>query len=147
MPLNLRTLLKRGMSLKCGQCGQGKLFKSYLKFDNECPVCKLDYSITDTADGPAFFVGFSAMILFAPLFLIIAFLPISKTLMGIGYVLASVACLGFCLGLLPIFKAILFNLQIHHRAGDCDFDYVGTHGTAPDNWPEALKRQPKVPKK
>lgn len=142
MKPEFKTLLKSCVAKKCGRCNQGNLFTSYLKFDSHCPVCNLDYNITDTADGPAFFVGFLAMIIFTPIFIIVAFLPISKLAVSIGYILASLACLVFCLTLLPLFKALLFNLQIHHRAGDCDFDYVGTHGTPTDNWKKYLKQTP-----
>lgn len=147
MTPELKKLLKSSVTLKCGRCGQGSLFRAYLKFDTHCCVCNLDYSITDTADGPAFFVGFLAMILFAPIFIIISFFSISTLAMEIGYIVASLVCLGFCLGLLPIFKAVLFNLQIHHRAGDCDFEYTGTHGTPTENWKKYLKQMPKTPPK
>ncbi|PCI53256.1 MAG: hypothetical protein COB36_12495 [Alphaproteobacteria bacterium] len=141
MTPELKSLLKSAFALKCGRCGKGALFKSYLKFDTHCPVCDLNYDITDTADGPAFFVGFMAMVLFSPIFILISFFTPGKLALGIGYVVASLACLGFCLGLLPFFKAVLFNLQIHHQAGECDFDYVGTHGRAPKNWEKFLKQQ------
>lgn len=137
----LKKILKSSVKLKCGRCEEGALFKAYLKFDAHCPVCDLDYSITDTADGPAFFVGFIAMILFTPIFLVISFVAPSKLLMGAGYTIAGLACVIFCLVLLPVFKAILFNLQIHHQAGSCDIDYVGTHGAAPSSWAPELKRQ------
>lgn len=147
MKPHLTSLLKSSVAKKCGRCNQGELFTSYLKFDSHCPVCELDYGITDTADGPAFFVGFLTMILFVPVFMIISFLPISPFAIAIGYVLASLACLVFCLALLPLFKAVLFNLQIHHQAGDCDFDSVGTHGVPTENWKKYLKQTPLPSKK
>ena len=55
-----------GLKLKCGNCGEGKLFKSYLKLNDACPVCGREMSNDDTADGPAFFVGFGVLILAAP---------------------------------------------------------------------------------
>lgn len=140
MTPQLKSTLKSSIMKKCGRCEQGNLFISYLKFDSQCPVCKLNYNITDTADGPAFFVGFLAMILFTPIFIILSFLPMSKLVVSIGFIIASLSCLFFCLALLPLFKALLFNLQIHHQAGDCDFDSVGTHGIPADSWKKYLQQ-------
>lgn len=105
-----------------------------MKLRDKCPDCQLDFTITDTADGPPFFVGFLAMILFTPVFIIVSFKASTLPGMIIGYTLASFAVLGFCLGLLPIFKGILFNLQIVHRSGECDFESLGTHGALPKKW-------------
>ena len=55
-----------GLRLRCGKCGEGKLFSGYLKLNTECPVCGRDMTSADTADGPAFFVGFGVLILLAP---------------------------------------------------------------------------------
>ncbi|MEM6912452.1 MAG: DUF983 domain-containing protein [Pseudomonadota bacterium] len=41
---------------RCPRCGQGELFLGYLALKPCCPVCELDYSFADSADGPAFFV-------------------------------------------------------------------------------------------
>ena len=68
-----------GLRLRCGKCGQGKLFSGYLKLNSECPVCGRDMTSADTADGPAFFIG-------------------------------------LCMILLPVAKAVLLNLQLHHGA-------------------------------
>jgi uncharacterized protein (DUF983 family) len=46
---------KSGMLGKCPRCQEGKIFSGLLKTAPECNVCGLDYSFTDTADGPAFF--------------------------------------------------------------------------------------------
>lgn len=37
-----------GLKLKCGNCGEGKLFKSYLKLNDACPVCGREMSNDDT---------------------------------------------------------------------------------------------------
>lgn len=129
--------IRSGVASKCGRCGTGPLFKSYLKFRDSCPDCGLDYSVTDTADGPAFFVSFIAMILFTPAFIIVSFLTHSLQAQIIGYVIATVISAGFCLLLLPPFKGILFNLQVQHQSGDPAFEYTGTHGAAPENWKRA----------
>jgi hypothetical protein len=40
----------------------------------------------------------------------------------------------FCLTLLPMFKGVLFNLQIQHRAEEAKFERAGKHGSPPENW-------------
>ena len=43
---------------RCPRCGQGRLFRGFLKVADRCDVCDLDYSHHDAADGPAVFVIF-----------------------------------------------------------------------------------------
>lgn len=40
----------------CPRCGKGPLFLGFLTIRDRCPVCGLDYSYADPADGPAVFV-------------------------------------------------------------------------------------------
>jgi len=140
-PVNsaMRRPILSGIRLKCGRCETGSLFKSYLKLADQCPECGLDLTVTDTADGPAFFVGFIAMILFAPGFLWVSFVAKSGLGLLIGYGICTLICAAFCLVFLPPFKAVLLNLQIRHQAGEGQFGYKGTHGKAPDNWKPAAK--------
>lgn len=48
--------LKTGPLGRCPRCGQGHIFKGFLKMRDHCEVCGLDYSYADPADGPAVFV-------------------------------------------------------------------------------------------
>ncbi len=41
---------------KCPRCGEGKLYRGFLKIADRCNHCKLDYSFADSGDGPAVFV-------------------------------------------------------------------------------------------
>jgi len=45
-----------GLKGRCPRCGQGRLFKGFLKLAPSCNVCGLDFAFADPADGPAFFV-------------------------------------------------------------------------------------------
>ena len=36
-------IFKRCLALRCPQCGEGRLFQSYSKLQEECPVCELRY--------------------------------------------------------------------------------------------------------
>ena len=126
--------IRSGVFLKCGRCGQGSLFRKYLKFKDKCPSCGLDFSVADTADGPAFFVGSLVMIVFAPFYFL---LPIIELPLLIS-ILAWVALLGTMaltsLLLLPRFKAVLFNLQVQNAAEEAKFESTGSHGKPPEGW-------------
>jgi uncharacterized protein (DUF983 family) len=107
-----------GLRLCCGQCGEGKLFAAYLKFHPACPKCGRDMRKADTGDGPAFFVSFGALILMAPFMFILPMMPAPVWLrIALGIFLAITTTV-LILGLLPIAKAILLNLQLHHLAGE-----------------------------
>jgi uncharacterized protein (DUF983 family) len=47
---------KTGLWGLCPRCGKGEIFNGFLKLKKACPVCGLDLSFADPADGPAFFV-------------------------------------------------------------------------------------------
>src|SRR3954451_7899815 len=53
---DLWTALKRGLRGRCPRCGQGKLFRTFLKVDGHCPACGLDYSQHRADDLPAYLV-------------------------------------------------------------------------------------------
>ncbi|HEY7843268.1 MAG TPA: DUF983 domain-containing protein [Bradyrhizobium sp.] len=48
--------LKRGFRCRCPRCGEGKLFRAYLKVDNSCSVCGLDFTPHRADDLPAYLV-------------------------------------------------------------------------------------------
>ena len=50
------TSLKRGFRGRCPRCGEGKLFRAYLKVANSCSVCGLDFSPHRADDLPAYLV-------------------------------------------------------------------------------------------
>ena len=45
-----------GMRGRCPRCGEGRLFTGFLSVPPRCSVCGLDYSFTDSGDGPAVFI-------------------------------------------------------------------------------------------
>jgi uncharacterized protein (DUF983 family) len=47
--------LKRGLFGRCPQCGEGKLFRAYLKVEPACASCGHDLSQYRADDGPAYF--------------------------------------------------------------------------------------------
>jgi uncharacterized protein (DUF983 family) len=50
------TAMKRGFRGRCPRCGQGKLFRAFLKVDDHCSVCGLDYTPHRADDLPAYLV-------------------------------------------------------------------------------------------
>lgn len=47
-----------GIRLKCPACGQGKLFRSYLKQHDNCPHCGESFEAIRADDGPAWLTIF-----------------------------------------------------------------------------------------
>jgi uncharacterized protein (DUF983 family) len=50
------TAMKRGFFGRCPRCGQGKLFRAFLKVDDNCSVCGLDFTPHRADDLPAYLV-------------------------------------------------------------------------------------------
>src|SRR5690242_15722695 len=48
--------LKRGFRSRCPRCGQGKLFRAFLKTADSCSVCELDFTPHRADDLPAYLV-------------------------------------------------------------------------------------------
>jgi uncharacterized protein (DUF983 family) len=48
--------LKRGLRCRCPRCGEGKLFRAFLKVDDQCAVCALDFTPHRADDLPAYLV-------------------------------------------------------------------------------------------
>src|SRR5947209_1331303 len=48
--------VKRGLRGRCPRCGQGKLFRAFLKVDDHCPACGLDFTPHRADDLPAYLV-------------------------------------------------------------------------------------------
>ena len=53
---DLWTAMKRGFMCRCPRCGEGKLFRAFLKIDDHCATCGLDYTPHRADDLPAYLV-------------------------------------------------------------------------------------------
>ena len=53
---DLWTAMKRGFRCRCPRCGEGKLFRAFLKTANNCSVCGLDFTPHRADDLPAYLV-------------------------------------------------------------------------------------------
>ena len=48
--------MKRGFRGRCPRCGEGKLFRAFLKVGNNCSACGLDFTPHRADDLPAYLV-------------------------------------------------------------------------------------------
>ena len=48
--------IKRGFRGRCPRCGEGKLFRAFLKVDDHCSTCGLDFTPHRADDLPAYLV-------------------------------------------------------------------------------------------
>src|SRR5262249_12005506 len=53
---DLWSSVKRGFRGRCPRCGEGKLFRAFLKVDNSCSACGLDFTPHRADDLPAYLV-------------------------------------------------------------------------------------------
>lgn len=105
----VRTALFRGWRGKCPRCGQGRVLKGYLKVEDDCAVCKLDYSHHRADDGPAYLTILVVGHLMAPLLhvVFVAWRPEPLVL----FTIFAVGCVGLSLYLLPRLKGAIVGFQ------------------------------------
>jgi uncharacterized protein (DUF983 family) len=53
---DLWSAMKRGFRGRCPRCGEGKLFRAFLKTANSCSACGLDFTPHRADDLPAYLV-------------------------------------------------------------------------------------------
>jgi uncharacterized protein (DUF983 family) len=112
--------LSAGLRCRCPNCGEGQLFRGFLKFKDRCEACDADLTIADVGDGASFFVMWVALILVVPAAMVLE-LVVSPPIWV--HVLVWVpAIVVVCLMLLRPFKATLFALQWKHKAGEAKFE-------------------------
>ena len=103
-----------GMAGRCPRCGEGPLFKCFLKVRPRCEACGLDFAFADAGDGPAFFIMSIVGILVVALALWVEFTyepPIWLHLL-IWFSLTAV----LSLALVRPTKGLMIALQYFHRA-------------------------------
>lgn len=54
LPGTFRQALVRGLRCRCPRCGEGRLFRAWLKPVERCPVCTLDLTPQRADDLPAY---------------------------------------------------------------------------------------------
>ena len=112
-PRNASQAILRGARLRCPSCGEGHLFKAYLKVADSCPKCGEDLHHHRADDAPAYFtitiVGH--IVVAGALLLEKGFAPETWVHMALWVPLT----LMLCLGLLPVVKGALVGLQWAYR--------------------------------
>ena len=104
----------RGLRGACPNCGDAKLFKSYLKQVEHCPACGQNWGAVRADDGPAWASMLVTGHLLAPFFYFIIFktsLPdwaSTSLLVGLGAAM--------CLAVLPAMKGLFIALIWHTGA-------------------------------
>ncbi len=109
----------RALSCKCPRCHQGALYKEgFMNMDLRaaCPVCDLDYTRIDAADGPAVFLIFILGFLLVPAALLLEYL--ASPPLWLHAVLWGAVALGMTLGALKPLKSYIIALQFKHRPND-----------------------------
>ena len=66
-----RWIYRAGLHGLCPRCGEGKMFRRWLKVADHCDTCGLDYDFATPDDGPAFFS--LCFVAFPLLFLVVWF--------------------------------------------------------------------------
>ena len=120
------TSLEAGLRCRCPRCGEGKLFRSFLKIADRCDRCGLDYSFADPADGPAFFVMSGVSILVTALWAWWA--VAAQPPIWLQFAVVFPALIGGCLACLPPMKAWLVAEQYVHKAEEARWSSTGGHG-------------------
>jgi uncharacterized protein (DUF983 family) len=102
------TGLKRGARGRCPNCGQGRLFRAYLKVRSFCEVCGHENGRYPADDAPPYFtILIVGHLVVAPL-LVFRFIWTSPTGLVLAIVLPSLTLL--TLTLLPIVKGAVVGV-------------------------------------
>lgn len=112
--------ISAGVRCRCPNCGEGRLYRAYLKFKDRCEACGADLTVADVGDGASFFVMWVALIILAPAAMLfeMAFRPPT----WVHVLIWPPAIVILCMMLLPPFKATLFALQWKHNAGQAKLE-------------------------
>ncbi len=106
--------VQTGLSGRCPECGEGRLFKSMLGFVESCIVCAADFTDEDAGDGPAVFVIFIVGIFIVPMAL--AFHLLLDPPMAVTFILWSAIIIAVSLCLLRLLRGAMFNIAWQRNA-------------------------------
>ena len=104
------SLMQRAIQCKCPRCAEASLYETRwtLNVRDHCPVCKLDLSDNDSADGPAYILIFVLGAIIVPCAIILEF-NVEPPLWVHAVLWTSVALIATLLSLRPL-KALVINL-------------------------------------
>lgn len=130
--------MRAGLTCRCPRCGEGALYRGFLTLDERCEACGLDYGFADPADGPAFFVMSGVSVIVTAVWAVWA--VVAQPPVWLQFAVVVPALIGGCLLTLRPVKAWLVAEQYVRKAGDAEWESVGTHGRAPDNYTAGRRR-------
>lgn len=107
--------LRRGFLRKCPNCGSGPLFRSYLKVNDSCPVCRQELHHHRADDGPAYLTILIVGHLMAPMLHIVFVTYRPEPL--VLFTIFTVGCVALSLYLLPRLKGAIIGFQWARRMG------------------------------
>lgn len=108
------TALSRGLRGRCPHCGEGRLFRTYLKVNPACPACGVDLARYPADDGPAYFTILIVGHLVIVPVLFIPWVWQGPTLVTVPVTLGFLAAV--TLALLPIVKGAFIGHMAYLRA-------------------------------
>ena len=108
------TAFSRGLRGRCPHCGEGRLFRTYLKVNPACPACGVDLARYPADDGPAYFTILIVGHLVIVPVLFIPWVWQGPTLVTVPVTLGFLAAV--TLALLPIVKGAFIGHMAFLRA-------------------------------
>ena len=115
-----RWIYRTGLHGLCPQCGEGKMFRRWLKVTDRCSRCGLDYDFASPDDGPAFFS--LCFIAFPLLFLVVWFEVALNPPWWMHLIVSAPLMLLPCLFALQPIKGWLVASQYVNRAQEAGTD-------------------------
>ena len=112
LPATFWTAALRGARFTCPRCGAGRLFRSWLKIEPECPACGQDWSAQRADDFPAWIAIIASGHILAPVTIaLVADYQIGPVTLALTLIPASAALV---LGLLQPAKGVVIAMQWWH---------------------------------
>jgi uncharacterized protein (DUF983 family) len=111
-PRAFGTAFRRGLRARCPKCGEGKLFRAYLKVQDHCPACGEALHHHRADDAPPYFTILIVGHVVVPFTLALetAYTPPYWLHFAIWIPLI----VGLCLALLPVVKGAIVGWQWAH---------------------------------
>lgn len=118
----------RGARLRCPRCGEGRLYRSFLKPREACACCGLAFDGHRADDLPPYLTILIAAHLLAPPLLAVE--RLSPPPLWVGFLIWPLAAIALCLLLLPSVKGAVIGQQWAWRMHG--FGEGGAQPSAPD---------------
>lgn len=124
--------MKRGFRGRCPRCGEGKIFRAFLKVADKCSVCQQDFSHHRADDLPAYLVIVIVGHIIVPLALWIEtdYAPPVALQLAVYLPLTLVASLALLQPVKGAVVALQWAFRMHGFDGEAEAD-GGTGGAAP----------------